>query len=311
MFEQDYKSEDIQYIEKPLLNQSNERKEILDITEQFQKTNIKDDPSEIQSPLWVSEFYKKSLNELNNSPNPQNIIQIDKRFLLPHEAKFITFLSENTKLVKEKYAEYLVDGLQSFQQYVQTQSQNRKKKQSNFINDDDESVNLKFQTPQINELYSQTQKNSKQLKFQEIINQQQSISSYKANIQKIKEDPLFQQKFTVTQKILETLSKFEIQSSTKKVSILEDALILCQLFQKLANEDKKLIEQYIFIQENYNYKRSFQAFSTRIKIVRNLYREWTLENLEQLLRVLKEFPKKILLEKTLIQQNSIKIPLIK
>ncbi|CAD8058262.1 unnamed protein product [Paramecium sonneborni] len=311
MSDQDEKYDLIENFQKLSQTQSNEQNRIQDITDQFNKVNIQSDPQKNQSSHKTSEFFQNPLNQLDSSSIQSNIIQVDKRYLFPEHTNIVTYLSENTKFIKEKYVEHCMDNLQSIQEFVENHRQNKKKQQSNFTKKKDDNSNQKITNIQITEFNQQTSQNVTQPDFQEMSHQQNSINKNKPNIIKFKEDPLFQQKFTVTQKILQTLSKFDIQSSTKKVSFLEDALIICLVFQKLQDENNRSQDQYIYIQQQHNYQRSFSAFATRIKVVRNLYHEWTLENLEYILRVLRELPKKTLQDYTLIQQNSIKLPKIK
>ncbi|CAD8147310.1 unnamed protein product [Paramecium pentaurelia] len=309
MSQKDEKLEQIEIQKKQSSLQKEELKQFEEIKEQFNQTNIQSEPSRIQSPLLAFELNSNNQDQFNNNNNStqSNIVQIDKRFLLPQDANYITYLSENTKLLKEKYVQHCMDSLQSIQEFVINQGLSRQKKQSNFRKND-QSSNQKKKYIHINDLSLQNSEQFQQPNFQETSQKKQSISSSKDNIQKIKEDPQFKEKFSITQKILEYLKLFEIQSSTKKISILEDALILSLVFLQLSDQRKTLQEYYIDIQRNYNYQRSFSAFSTRIKVQRNLYKDWTLENLYQLLKVLQDYPQKALQDLTLIQNNNIKIP---
>ncbi|CAD8049214.1 unnamed protein product [Paramecium primaurelia] len=309
MLQKEEKLEQIEIQKKQSSQQKEELKQFQEIKDQLNQTNIQSEPSRIQSPLLGFEQNSNPQDQFNNNNNStqSNIVQIDKRFLLPQDANYITYLSENTKLLKEKYVQHCMDSLQSIQEFVINQGLSRQKKQSNF-RQNDQSSNKKNKHIHINDLSLQNSEQFQQPNFQETSQKKQSISSSKDNIQKIKEDPQFKEKFSIIQKILEYLKLFEIQSSTKKISILEDALIVGQVFLQLSDQRKTLQEYYIDIQRNYNYQRSFSAFQTRIKVQRNLYKEWTLENLEQLLKVLQDYPQKALQDLTLIQNNNIKIP---
>ncbi|CAK82033.1 unnamed protein product (macronuclear) [Paramecium tetraurelia] len=305
MSQQDERSEEIEDFKKPSQFQSEEQRNLQEITEQFNHVNIQSAPSGVQSPQLASELHSHRQDQSNNSPQ-SNFIKIDKRFLLPEQANYITYLSDNTKMLKEKYVEHCMDSLQSIQDFVLSQGLSRKKQQS-YCQKNDQSSQLNNQPPHIMDLSLQNSGQFQKINLGETSQKKQSTNS-KSNIKKLKEDPQFQEKLFFVFQILDHLKKFEIQSSSKKISILEDSLIVCFVFLQLSNESKSLQEQYDYIQKHYNYQRSFQAFSTRIKVQRNLYQQWTLEKLEQLLKVLQRYPKKDLEDLTLIYHHNIKIP---
>ncbi|CAD8052702.1 unnamed protein product [Paramecium primaurelia] len=302
MSQQDEKQDEIEDIQKKRILLSEEHKGFQEIADLFNKTIIQGNQSRVQSPLQNSEIYSNHIKQFNDS-NQSNIVQIDKRFLLPEDANYITYLSENSKLLKEKYVQHCLDSVQSIQEFVLNQRSRRKNKYSNFEKKD--VIDLHQVNNQINQ---QNIKQCQQL-ISEVNSSKKLSNSSNPNIQKLYEDPELQEKFSIVSKILEILNeKKKIQSTSQKISILEDALILCLVYLQLSNLRQGQQEWYSFIQKNYNYQRSFQSFVTRIKVQRNLYDQWTLQNLNQLYKVLKEYPIDLLENLTLIQQNSITLP---
>ncbi|CAD8152177.1 unnamed protein product [Paramecium pentaurelia] len=303
MSQQDEKQDEIEDNQKKRILLSEEHKRFQEIADLFNQTIIQGNQSRIQSPLLNSEIYSNHLKQFNKDSNQSNIVQIDKRFLLPEDANYITYLSENSKLLKEKYVQHCMDSVQSIQEFVLNQRSRRKNKYSNFEKND------VIDLPQVNNQINLQNIQQCQQLISEVNSSKKLSNSNKPNIQKLYEDPELKEKFSIVSKILEILNeKKKIQSTSQKISILEDALILCLVFLQLSNFRQGQQEWYSFIQKNYNYQRSFQSFVTRIKVQRNLYDQWTLQNLDQLYKVLKEYPIDLLENLPLIQQNSITLP---